>query len=64
MYVYPTLFTVSGEAGMDGCLWMALDDVSTVAVISSYPINHSYKEKNSSHYPSSSIWMSSWITVV
>ena len=55
MYVYPTLFCVSGEAGMDGCLWMALHDVSTVAIISSYPINHSYKEKNSSHYLSSSI---------
>ena len=27
MYVYPMLFCVSGEAGMDGWLWMVLDDV-------------------------------------
>ena len=26
MYVYPTLFCVSEGAGMDGCVWMVLDD--------------------------------------
>ena len=26
--MYPTLYHVSGEAGMDGCVEMMLDDVS------------------------------------
>ena len=56
--VYPTLFCASGEAGMDGWLWMALDDVSTVVIILSYLVNYfCTKKKNSSPYPSSSIWM-------
>jgi hypothetical protein len=28
------LFHISGEAGMDGCLWMSLDDVPFVVILS------------------------------
>ena len=32
--MYPTLYHVSGEAGMDGCVEMMLDDVSFVVILS------------------------------
>ena len=39
--MYPILYYISGEAQMDGCVWMVLDDASLVVILSylalSYP---------------------------
>ena len=41
IWMYPILYYISGEAWIDGCVWMVLDDTSLVVILSylalSYP---------------------------